>query len=128
MSDTEKITINMNIVDLGQVDLLIEQGFYSNRTDFIKTAIRNQLSNQSVEIKEVIKRKNFAIGVISYGKKQLEEYLDKGIMVDVTVVGLVCFQDDIPIDLVLKTINSIKVHGSLRMSDELKGVLKDRIV
>lgn len=128
MADTEKITVNMNIVDLGQIDLLVEQGFYSNRTDFIKTAIRNQLSNHSVEIKDTISRRAFAFGMLYYSKKDLEAELAKNNMLDIKVVGLLFLGNDITPDLALKTIRSIKVFGVFKASEELKSALKNRML
>jgi Ribbon-Helix-Helix transcriptional regulator family len=49
--DSEKITINLGFVDLGRVDLMVREGFYSNRADFIRTAIRNQLERQDDAIR-----------------------------------------------------------------------------
>lgn len=128
MADTEKITVNMNIVDLGQIDLLVEQGFYSNRTDFIKTAIRNQLLNHSTEIKDTITRKTFAVGVIYYNREQLETELSRHNMLEIKIIGLLILNDDIDPELALKTIKSLKVLGSFRASEKLKKALEDRMV
>jgi len=76
VAESEKITINMNVVDLGKVDLLVDQGFYSNRTDFIRTAIRSQLETHAEEVKDIVVRKSFVVGVVRYGRKELEKLRD----------------------------------------------------
>ena len=127
MTKTEKITINISIVDLGQIDLLVSEGFYSSRTDLIRTAIRNQLAQHSRELKEVVTRKDFCLGVLGYGRKDLEEVRKKGQMLEIRVVGMLVLEDDIPVHLALETIKSATVHGVFRASDEVKAALGDRI-
>lgn len=122
MADTEKITINMNYVDLGKVDLLVEQGFYSNRTDFIKTSIRNQLSGHSEVVDRVITDKSYVIGISRYDRKDLEKLLEQNKVLDLKVVGMLVLDDDIDLDLAEKTIKSIKVFGVLRANSQLKKV------
>ena len=124
MAETEKITINMNVVDLGKVDLLVEQGFYSNRTDFIKTSIRNQLTSHSSVIEDVITVKSYEIGVNYYDRKSLEGFLEQNKLLDIKVVGMLVLKDDIDVELARNTINSIKVLGVFRASKELKRALK----
>lgn len=128
MADTEKITINMNVVDLGHIDLLVEQGFYSNRTDFIKTSIRNQLLNHSTELKEIVVRKKLVAGVVAYNQQSLQAELNKNNMLEINALGMLILKDDIPIDLALKTIKSIKILGSFRANEKLKDALKDRML
>ena len=123
MAETEKITFNMNVVDLGKVDLLVEQGFYSNRTDFIKTAIRTQLVTYSNVVEPLIKEKSFAIGVSYFNKSLLEEVHSQNILLDIKVVGMLVLADDIEEELALKTINSLKVYGVLKASSEIKEVI-----
>lgn len=127
MADTEKITINMNVVDLGNIDLLVEQGFYSNRTDFIKTAIRSQFEKHSTELKDAIIRKTFMVGVVSLNRESLEDELKKNNMLDIRVLGMLILKDNISPELAMKTIKSIKVLGTFRASDALKFALKDKI-
>jgi Arc/MetJ-type ribon-helix-helix transcriptional regulator len=127
MADTEKITVNMNVVDLGNIDLLVEQGFYSNRTDFVKTAVRNQLDKHSFEIKDTVITKTFSVGVVSFNRESLENKLKENKMLEIKVIGLLLLQDSIPAELALKTIKSIKVFGSFRANETLKKALKDRI-
>jgi Arc/MetJ-type ribon-helix-helix transcriptional regulator len=127
MADTEKITVNMNVVDLGNIDLLVEQGFYSNRTDFVKTAVRNQLDKHSFEIKDTVITKTFSVGVVSLNRESLENELKQNKMLEIKVIGLLLLQDSIPAELALETIKSIKVFGSFRANETLKKALKDRI-
>ncbi len=95
MADSEKITINMSVVDLGKVDLLVEEGFYSNRTDFIRTSIRNQLDRHSDEVKQSVTRKTMAVGVVGYGRKSLEARQAAGEIVSAWVVGSLTIDDDV---------------------------------
>ena len=127
MADTEKITINMGVVDLGQIDLLVEQGFYSSRTDFIRAAIRRQLDMHGDEVKQSVTRRAFVIGVLSYSRQELERRREKGEMLDVRVVGLVRLDSDITPDLARSTIESLTIRGVLRAPDSVKTALADRI-
>lgn len=128
MSSSEKVTVNVNVVDLGQIDLLVKEGFYSNRTDFIKTSIRNQLKTHDLSLREVIVRKTYSLGIVVYNRKSLEEYLVKGIKIDIKVVGMLVLKDDIPTELAIKTINSIDVSGIFKCNDELKEALSNVIM
>ena len=127
MADTEKVTINMSVVDLGQVDLLVEQGFYSSRTDFIRTAIRRQLDLHADEVRQTVTRKTLAIGAVVYERQELERIREAGEMRDVRVVGLVVINNDVPAELARATIRSLEVHGVLRASNEVKAALADRM-
>ena len=120
MAETEKITINMNAVDLGKVDLLVDQGFYSNRTDFIRTAIRNQLVVHSAEVEEIVVRKSYVMGVSHYSKKELEELRASNMKIDVKVIGLLAFDEDVDGELIKQTIESIQVKGVLKASRNVK--------
>ncbi|MCB8981415.1 MAG: CopG family transcriptional regulator [Ardenticatenaceae bacterium] len=128
MADSEKITINMSVVDLGKIDLLVEEGFYSNRTDFIRTGIRNQLDKHSDEVKQSVTRKTMAVGVVSYGRKSLEARQAAGEKVSAWVVGSLTIADDVSAELALDTIESIKVYGVLKASDKVKNALGERIL
>lgn len=122
--DTEKITINLGAVDLGQIDLLVEQGFYSNRTDFIRTAIRNQISVHSVEIKRITTEKLYAaMGVFMLGKKELEIMKAEGRKYDIKLVGMLVIAADVTPELAADTIGSVKVYGIVKASDEVKKVI-----
>jgi Arc/MetJ-type ribon-helix-helix transcriptional regulator len=127
MADLEKITINMSVVDLGQIDLLVEEGLYSNRADFIRTAVRNQITNHNEVVKQSVTRKTMMIGVFEYNKHELEVYRAEGEMVDARVVGMLAIGSDVTPELAKATIKSIKVLGVLSISEALKKALGDRI-
>lgn len=127
MPESEKITINMGLVDLGQIDLLVSEGFYSNRTDFIRTAIRNQIATHADTLKDSVKRHARVVGALLVRREELERDRREGRRRDFRVVGAMLVDDDVPVDLALETIGSIKVHGVLRMRPELREALADRI-
>lgn len=126
MADTEKITINVSVVDLGKVDLLVDEGFYSNRTDFIRTGMRNQLDKHSDDVKESATRRTIVMGVISYSRKDLEERLAKGVRLKVTVVGMFMLAEDVSPELAEQTIESVEVYGVFRANKAVKAALADR--
>lgn len=124
MKDTEKITINTNAVDSEKVELMVDEGFYSNRADFIKTSVRNQLNAHSRTIEDVITVKSYEIGINYYDRKSLEQILEQNKLLNIKVVGMLVLKDDIDLELAKKTINSIKVFGVLKASRELKIALR----
>jgi Arc/MetJ-type ribon-helix-helix transcriptional regulator len=124
--DLEKITVNMGVVDLGKIDLLVEEGFYGNRTDFIRTAIRNQLDRQGTETAQAITRKSWALGTLSFGRKDLEKMLAAGERRKISVVGLLSISDDVSPELADQTIESVTVRGVFRASPGVKDVLASR--
>jgi Arc/MetJ-type ribon-helix-helix transcriptional regulator len=125
--DTEKITVNLGYVDLGRIDLLVQEGFFSNRTDFIRTAIRNQLNRQSEEVSRSIERHTLELGLLELGAAELEAARAAGEMLHVKVVGLVRIAADVTPDLALRTIGSLTVLGALQASPEIKAALAARI-
>lgn len=127
MADTEKITINLGVVDLGKIDLLVEQGFFTNRTDFIRTAIRHHLDKHDTQLQETITRNNFAVGIMIFTTSGLQKRLEKGEMLDIMVVGMFVLSEGITPELARNTINSIKVLGIFEASKEVKEALADRI-
>ena len=127
MVETEKITINLSAVDIGRIDLLVEQGYFSNRTDFIRNAIIVKLDTYDTDIKEAVARKSMAIGVLAYSKVDLLKWKEKGEMRDFSIVGMLVLSKDIPPDLAVETIRSVNVSGVFRASDEVKAALADRI-
>jgi Arc/MetJ-type ribon-helix-helix transcriptional regulator len=127
MPDTEKITINMSAVDLGKVDLLVQEGLYSNRTDFIRTAIRNLLDKHSLEIQQSVTRHSYSIGALIYDKSDLEKLRTKGEKINLTLVGFLHLTSDIPPELALEVIESIEVRGVFHASETLKAALAERI-
>ena len=126
MADTEKITINMSAVDLGKVDLLVQEGLYSNRTDFIRTAIRVQLDKHNLEIQQSVTRNSYVIGVLVYDSSDLEKRKRKGEKIKMTVVGLLHLSDDITPELAREVIESIQVRGIFQASTQVKEALADR--
>jgi Arc/MetJ-type ribon-helix-helix transcriptional regulator len=127
MSETEKITINLGLVDLGQVDLLVREGFYSNRTDFIRTAIRNQLTKHAEEVRQTVARKTLVLGLQRYTRSDLEAVREAGETLEIRVLGLASIADDVDPQLALETLDSVIVLGAFRASEAIKSALKDRI-
>ena len=126
-SESEKITINVGFVDLGHVDLLVREGFYSNRTDFIRTAIRNQLVSHADAVKQSIVRHTLELGLRRVSRQELEASKAKGVRLQIQVVGLATIDDNVTPELARETIESITVLGALRASKEIKSALADRI-
>jgi Arc/MetJ-type ribon-helix-helix transcriptional regulator len=126
-SDTEKITINLGPVDLGQIDLLVEEGFYSNRTDLIRTAIRNQLAVHAPVVKDTVTRREFVLGLQYFSRQDLEAARAANQRLKIQVLGLASIAADVPPDLALATIDSILVRGALHASPAVKAALADRI-
>ena len=126
-SDSEKITINVGFVDLGNMDLLVRKGFYSNRTDFIRTAIRNQLASHADAVKQSIVRHTLELGLRRVGRQVLEASKAKGVRLQIQVVGLATIDHDVTPELARETIESITVLGALHASKEIKSALADRI-
>jgi len=114
-------------VDLGKVDLLVEEGFYTNRTDFIRTAIRNQLTKHDDEVSRSIGRRQMAIGVIHYGRSDLEVFRTAGETLNINITGLLSLGSDVSPELARATITSIKIVGVFRASTSVKDALRDRI-
>jgi Arc/MetJ-type ribon-helix-helix transcriptional regulator len=127
MPDSEKITINMSAVDLGKVDLLVQEGLFSNRTDFIRTAIRSQLDKHNLEIQQSVARNDYGIGALSYSRSDLEKHKSKGEKMNISVLGLLHLHDDIPADLAAEVIESVKLLGIFIASDEVKIALAGRM-
>ena len=125
--DSEKITINLGYVDLGRIDLLVQEGFYSNRSDFIRTAIRNQLDSHVDAVSKSIERHTMELGLRDYSRADLEALARPGEMLHVKVVGLARIDPDVTPELALQTIGSITVLGALQASPEIKKALADRI-
>jgi Arc/MetJ-type ribon-helix-helix transcriptional regulator len=125
--ETEKVTINLGFIDLGRIDLLVQEGFYSNRTDFIRTAIRNQLSTHGEEVRESITRHTLELGLRHYTRADLEAVQAAGEKLHVKVLGLASIAADVTPALALATIESINVLGAFHASSEIKAALADRI-
>ena len=125
--DSEKITINLGYVDLGQIDLLVQEGFYSNRTDFIRTAIRNQLDRQTDAMKQLVARHQLDIGLRQYSRQDLEAVRSAGEMLHIQILGLAVIAADVSPELARATIASVHVLGALQASAAVKAALSDRI-
>jgi Arc/MetJ-type ribon-helix-helix transcriptional regulator len=125
--ETEKITMNLGPVDLGQIDLLVQEGFYSNRTDFIRTAIRNQLATHAEAVQQAVSRKTLMLGLQRYTRQDLEAVRAAGQRLQINVLGLASIADDVSPELALATIDSINVLGALHASDAVKRALAERI-
>jgi Arc/MetJ-type ribon-helix-helix transcriptional regulator len=125
--DTEKITINMSAVDLGRIDLLVDEGFYSNRSDFIRSAIRKELDVHRDMVVQAVSRKKMVIGVVMYSRHDLEMAQAKGVIYDIKVVGTVILDSSISPELALATISRVKIYGVLHASPAVKEALADRI-
>ncbi|TCS54747.1 hypothetical protein EDD52_13218 [Primorskyibacter sedentarius] len=126
-ADSEKITINLGYVDLGRIDLLVQEGFYSNRSDLIRTAIRNQLESHVEVVSKSIERHTMELGLRDYTKADLEALKAAGEVLHVKVVGLARIAPDVTPELALETIGSISVLGALQASADIKKALADRI-
>jgi Arc/MetJ-type ribon-helix-helix transcriptional regulator len=125
-ADTEKITINLGYVDLGHVDLMVQEGFYSNRTDFIRTAIRNQLERHTDVVKHFTARKSLDLGLRNYSREDLEVAQRAGEMLHIKVLGLASIAQDVTPELARATIASVSVLGALHASPAVKAALADR--
>lgn len=124
--DSEKITINLGFVDLGHVDLLVRDGFYGNRTDFIRTAIRNQLDRHAEVVRNSVARKTLELGLCHYSRSDLEAARTRGETLHINVLGLASIANDVPAELAAATIASVTVLGALHASPEVKAALADR--
>ena len=125
--ESEKITINLGYVDLGHVDLMVREGFYSNRTDFIRTAIRNQLERHADVVKQTVARNTLDLGLRHYSREDLEAAKTAGQSLHLKVLGLVSIATDVTAELARATISSISVLGALHASAEVKAALADRM-
>ncbi len=125
--DSEKITINLGVVDLGQIDLLAQEGFYSNRTDFIRTAIRNQLTVHAEVLRQSVARRTLVLGLQDYSRRDLEAARDAGERLRIQALGLVRIAEDVSPELASETIESIVVLGVLQASASVKHALAGRI-
>jgi Arc/MetJ-type ribon-helix-helix transcriptional regulator len=126
-TDSEKITVNLGYVDLGHIDLMVEEGFYSNRTDFIRTAIRNQTERHADVVGRSVSRKSLDLGLRHYSRDDLEAAQAAGQRLHINVLGLASIAQDVAPELARATIASIVVLGALHASPAVKAALADRI-
>ncbi|WP_202842305.1 hypothetical protein [Luteimonas saliphila] len=127
LAESEKITINLGVVDLGQIDLLVQEGFYSNRTDLIRTAIRNQLATHGDALRNTVARRTLVVGLQDYGRSELEAARDAGERLRIQALGLVRIAEDVTPELAREAIESIAVLGVLQASPKVKAALAGRI-
>jgi Arc/MetJ-type ribon-helix-helix transcriptional regulator len=125
--DSEKLTLNLGFIDLGSIDLLVRDGFYSNRSDFIRTAVRNQLATHADTAKKAASRLTLELGFRTYARQDLEAIQAAGKRLQIRVLGLAVIADDVTPDLARATIESITVLGALHASLEVKTALADRL-
>jgi Arc/MetJ-type ribon-helix-helix transcriptional regulator len=126
--DSEKITINLGPIDLGQIDLLVREGFFANRTDFIRTAIRHQLSQHADVVRQTVARRSLVLGMHYFSRADLEALHATGQRLQIQVLGMATIANDVPVELALSTIESIFVLGALHASSAVKAALGDRII
>lgn len=124
MAESEKITINLGPVDLGQIDLLVDQGFYSNRTDFIRIAIRNQLQMHQAEVKHYSNERFFVMGVLEFNKERLEEILEARKLLDIKLIGALVIADDVTLELARQAFGKVKLFGILKAPQEVKSFIQ----
>ena len=125
--ESEKITINLGFVDLGQMELLVQEGFYSNRSDFIRTAIRNQIERHADTLRQIVIRKSVELGLRHITRAELILAKEAGQMLDIRVLGLAVIAPDVDADLARDTISALSVLGTLQAGDAVKAALADRI-
>ena len=123
----EKITINVGFVDLGQIDLLVQEGFYANRSDLIRTALRNQIASHAEAVRQVVSRRMLVLGIQHLTTLELEAVRARGETLDVRVLGLLSVAPDVTPELALATLNSIDVLGALHATPQVKSALADRL-
>ena len=125
--ESEKLTLNLGYVDLGHVDLLVQDGFYANRSDFIRTAIRNQLDRHADVLKRSTERQGLDLGLRHYDRATLEAARDRGEVLHINVLGLLSIADDVSPELAREAIASVTVLGALAASPAVKAALRDRM-
>lgn len=125
--ESEKLTINLGFVDLGQIELLVQEGFYSNRSDFIRTAIRNQIERHAETVRQIVLRKSVDLGLRHITRDELTSADLAGQMLDIRVLGLAVIAPDVSAELARNTIAALSVLGTLHASDAVKAALADRI-
>ncbi|XYD12179.1 CopG family transcriptional regulator (plasmid) [Methylobacterium sp. NMS12] len=126
LPDSEKITLNLGFVDLGHIDLMVRDGFYANRADFIRTAVRNQIERQGEAVRQSVSRKQLSLGLSHYTKQALEAARDAGTPLHIQVLGLASIALDVTPELARAAIASVEVLGAFQASPAVKAALADR--
>ena len=124
MAETEKITINVDVVDLGKIDLLVEQGFYSTRTDLIKSSIRNELNKHEFIVNEHVVKKSYTLGITKLSSEYLQKTVDEGQRLDVKVIGMLLIDEDVSVNLAKTAIATLTVHGAFKAKPEIKALFQ----
>lgn len=127
LPDSDKVTVNVGLVDLAQVDLLVEEGFYSNRTDLVRTAIRNLLLQHADVIRQTVVRKRYVMGLYRYTRHELEQVVAEGQQLDIHVLGLAVIEDDVPVALAEQAIASVQVLGAFVAAPAVRTALAGRL-
>jgi Arc/MetJ-type ribon-helix-helix transcriptional regulator len=127
VGETEKMTINLGVVDLGQVDLLVAEGFYSNRSDLVRTAVRNQIAAHADTVRQTVARRSLTLGLQVCTRIDLERLKAAGERIRIQVVGLARIEDDVSPELARDTIESVSVLGAFQASPAVRRALADRI-
>ncbi|MDY0963536.1 MULTISPECIES: CopG family transcriptional regulator [Massilia] len=127
LPDSDKVTVNVGLVDLAQVDLLVDEGFYSNRTDLVRAAIRNLLQQHADVIRQAVVRKRYVMGLHRYSLRELEQVVAQGEQLEINVLGLAVIEDDVPVELAVQAIASIHVLGAFVAAPAVRQALADRI-
>jgi Arc/MetJ-type ribon-helix-helix transcriptional regulator len=125
---TEKVTVNLGVVDLGEIDLLVREGFYASRTEFIRSAVRAQLATRATAVEQTVARKTLVLGTQRYTRRDLEASRAAGAKLEIRVLGMAWIADDVSAELARATIGSVEVLGAFRASAAVKAALADRIV
>lgn len=120
MADTEKVTVNLNVVDLGKVDMLVNEGFYTNRADFMRTAIRNEIAQHRSQIEQITTAKNYFVGVLNISAGDLDKHYHDGKTIDILGVGLLIIDSGVTVEIAEKTISIVKVWGKLVMPPDVR--------
>jgi Arc/MetJ-type ribon-helix-helix transcriptional regulator len=123
MPDTEKISFNISVVDLGQIDLLVDQGFYSSRTDFLIAAVRRQIESHAPTVREAVEQRVMSVGMTILNRKELEKRVAANNPLDIRVVGVLKIEDDVTPELIRAGIKSVSVFGKVRAKPEVLGAL-----
>jgi Arc/MetJ-type ribon-helix-helix transcriptional regulator len=126
MPELEKVTVNLTPIDVGQIELLVDQGFYANRAEFIRVAIRNELGKHEETVRETTRRQAFVLGAVTYNRRTLERLREQGETVAVRVIGFLSIADDVPPELARAVVESLHVRGVFRASEGVKAALADR--
>jgi Arc/MetJ-type ribon-helix-helix transcriptional regulator len=123
MPDTEKISFNMSVVDLGQVDLLVDQGFYSSRTDFLIASVRRQIESHSLAVRQAVEQKVLTVGMTILNRRELESRIAANKPIDIRVVGVLKIDDDVTPELARAAIKSVSVFGKIRARPDVMSVI-----